>query len=243
MGEVCREYGFQMSLNSIAQTISKFNEPINSIYNLFGIIYLDINYLDKYSIDFNFSNVVDSVSTVLPLEKLHIFRQLVIKLKNLLNLFVETELASMIEFIKSNQEFIQKLSQENQKFLKDVFNFYLPNFDLSKELLNGLLDIANLFPYYVKQSIIEACPILRIMDNKRKRNLEESELQPSKKSRIDVCDPNSYECECCVCGNFVPLSEVCCSKYSKPLCMPCYLILDKKYVPINMSLISFAEVE
>ena len=29
MGEVCREYGFQMSLNSIAQTISKYNEPVN----------------------------------------------------------------------------------------------------------------------------------------------------------------------------------------------------------------------
>jgi hypothetical protein len=243
MGEVCREYGFQMSLNSIAQTISKFNEPINSIYNLFGIIYLDIYYLDKYSIDFKFSNV-DSVSTVLPLEGLDIFRQLVIKMKNFLNLFVETELASMIEFINANQQFIQKLSQENQNFLKDVFNFYLPNFDLSKELINGLLDIANLFPYYVKQMMIEACPILRIMDNKRKRNLEESDLQPSKKSRIDVCDPNSYECECCACHNFVPILEVCCSKkYGKLLCMPCYLISDKKCVPLNMSLISFAEID
>ena len=29
MGQVCREYGFQMSLNSVAQTVSKFNEPVN----------------------------------------------------------------------------------------------------------------------------------------------------------------------------------------------------------------------
>jgi hypothetical protein len=110
MGEVCHEYGFQMSLNSVAQTVSKFNEPINSLYNLFGIIYLEIFYFDNFSIDFSFSNV-DSVSTVLPLEGLHLFRQLVIKLKNLLNLFIETELASMIEFIKLNQEFIQKITE------------------------------------------------------------------------------------------------------------------------------------
>jgi len=242
MGEVCREYGFQMSLNSLIQTVSKFNEPINSIYNLFGIIYLDINYLDKFSIDYSFSNM-DSVSTVLPLEGLHIFRQLVIKMKNLLNLFVETELANMIHFINANQEFIQKLPQENQNFLKDVFNFYLPNFDLSKGLINGLLDIANLFPYYVKQMMIEACPILRILDNKRKRSLEESKLQVTKKSRIDVCDPNSYECECSTCNNFVPLLEIVVQKYSQPLCMPCYLISNKKCVPMNMTLISFAKID
>ena len=243
MGQVCREYGFQMSLNSVAQTISKFNEPINSLYNLFGIIYLEIHFLDKFSIDFSFSNV-DTVSTVLPLEGLHLFRQLVIKMKNLLNLFVESELTSMIHFINGNQEFIQKLPQDDQNFLKDVFNFYLPKLDLSNKLINGLLDIANLFPYYVKQMMIEACPILRILDNKCKRIMEESEPQKAKKSRIDLCDPNSYECQCEKCGNFVPISEVCCSKkYGEPLCMPCYLISDKKCVPMNMTLISFAEID
>jgi len=243
MGEVCREYGFQISLNSVIQTISNFNEPVNSIYNLFGIIYLEIYYLDKCSIDFRFSNV-DSISTVLPLEGLHLFRQLVIKMKNLLNLFVENDLISMIQFINANQEFIKKLTQDDQNFLKDVFNFYLPKLDLSKRLINGLLDIANLFPYYVKQMMIEACPILRILENKRKRSLEESEPQAAKKTKLDVCDPNSYECECTRCHNFVPLSEICCSKkYSEPLCMPCYLISDKKCVPMNMTLISFAEID
>ena len=243
MGQVCREYGFQMSLNSVAQTVSKFNEPVNSLYNLFGIIYLEIHFLEKFSIDFSFSNV-DTVSTVLPLEGLHLFRQLVIKMKNLLNLFVESELTSMIHFINGNQEFIQKLPQDDQNFLKDVFNFYLPKLDLSNKLINGLLDIANLFPYYVKQMMIEACPILRILDNKCKRIMEESEPQKAKKSRIDLCDPNSYECQCEKCGNFVPISEVCCSKkYGEPLCMPCYLISDKKCVPMNMTLISFAEID
>jgi hypothetical protein len=248
MGEVCREYGFQISLNSVIQTISNFNEPVNSIYNLFGIIYLDINYLDKCSIDFKFSNV-DTISTILPLEGLHLFRQMVIKIKNLLNLFQENrydenDLTSMIQFINANQEFIQKLPQDDQNFLKDVFNFYLPKLDLSNRLINGLLDIANLFPYYVKQMMIEACPILRILENKRKRSLEESEPQEAKKKKLDVCDPNSYECECTRCHNFVPLSEVCCSKkYGEPLCMPCYLISDKKCVPMNMTLISFAEID
>jgi hypothetical protein len=243
MGQVCSEYGFQMSLNSVAQTISKFNEPVNSLYNLFGIIYLDLYYHDKFSIDFSFSNV-DSVSTVLPLEGLHLFRQLVIKMKNLLNLFVEPELASMIDFINANKEFIQKLPQENQNFLKDLFNFYCPTFDLSKDLINGLLNIANLFPYYVKQMMIEACPILRILDNKRKRSQEESEHQTAKKSRIDLCSPNSYECECTRCHIFVHLSEVCCSKkYGEPLCMTCYLFSDKKCAPMNMTLISFAEID
>jgi hypothetical protein len=243
MGEVCRKYGFQMSLNTVAQTISKFNEPINSLYNLFGIIYLEIHFLDKFSIDFSFSNV-DTVSTVLPLEGLHFFRQLVIKMKNLLNLFVEPELASMIDFINANKEFIQKLSQENQNFLKDLFNFYCPNFDLSNKLIDGLLDIANLFPYYVKQMMIEACPILRILDNKRKRIFEQNNSQITKKSRIDLCDPNSYECKCTICNIFVPLSEVCCSKkFSEPLCMPCYLFSDKKCSPMNMTLISFAEID
>ena len=243
MGQVCREYGFQMSLNSVAQTVSKFNEPVNSLYNLFGIIYLEIHFLEKFSIDFSFSNV-DTVSTVLPLEGLHLFRQLVIKMKNLLNLFVEPELTSMIHFINGNQEFIQKLPQDDQNFLKDVFNFYLPKLDLSNKLINGLLDIANLFPYYVKQMMIEACPILRILDNKCKRIMEESEPQKAKKSRIDLCDPNSYECQCEKCGNFVPISEVCCSKkFSEPLCMPCYLFSDKKCAPMNMTLISFAEID
>ena len=243
MGEVCIEYGFQISLNSVIQTISKFNEPVNSLYNLFGIIYLDINYLDKCSIDFRFSNM-DSISTVLPMNNLHLFRQLVIKMKNLFNLFVEPELDRMIDFINANQEFIKKLPQEDQNFLKDLFNFYLPSFDLSNRLINGLLDIANLFPYYVKQMMIEACPIIRILDNKRKRSLEESESQKAKKSRIDLCDPNSYECECTRCHIFVHLSEICCSKkYSEPLCMPCYLISDKKCVPMNMTLISFAEID
>ena len=243
LGQVCREYGFQMSLNSVAQTVSKFNEPVNSLYNLFGIIYLEIHFLEKFSIDFSFSNV-DTVSTVLPLEGLHLFRQLVIKMKNLLNLFVESELTSMIHFINGNQEFIQKLHQDDQNFLKDVFNFYLPKLDLSNKLINGLLDIANLFPYYVKQMMIEACPILRILDNKCKRIMEESEPQKAKKSRIDLCDPISYECQCGKCGNFVPISEVCCSKkYGESLCMPCYLISDKKCVPMNMTLISFAEID
>ena len=248
MGEVCREYGFQMSLNSVAQTVSKFNEPVNSLYNLFGIIYLDIYYLDKFSIDYSFSNV-DSVSTVLPLEGLHIFRQLVIKMKNILNLFeentyFENELSDFIHFINANQEFIQKLHQENKNFLKDVFNFYLPKLSLSNRIINGLLDIANLFSYHVKQIMIEACPILRILDNKRKRGLEESEQKSAKKSRIDVCDPKSYECQCFTCENFVPLSEVCCSKkHGEPLCMECYLISDKNCVPMNMTLISFAEID
>jgi hypothetical protein len=150
----------------------------------------------------------------------------------------------MIHFINGNQEFIQKLPQDDQNFLKDVFNFYLSKLDLSNHLINGLLDIANLFPYYVKQMMIEACPILRILDNKRKRSLENSESQAAKKTKLDICDPNSYECECTKCHNFIPLSEVCCSKkYGEPLCMPCYLISDKKCVPMNMTLISFAEID
>jgi hypothetical protein len=165
-------------------------------------------------------------------------------MKNLLNLFVEPELTSMKDFINANQEFIQKLPQEHQNFLKDLFNFYLQNIDLSNNLIDGLLDIANLFPYYVKQMMIEACPILRILDNKRKRILEENNSQITKKSRIDLCDPNSYECKCTKCNIFVPLSEVCCSKkYGEPLCMPCYLISDKKCVPMNITLISFAEID
>ena len=248
MGEVCREYGFQMSLNSLAQTVSKFNEPVNSLYNLFGIIYLDINYLDKFSIDYSFSNV-DSVSTVLHLEGLHLFRQLVIRMKNILNLFeentyFENELSDFIHFSNANQEFIQKLPQENKNFLKDVFNFYLPKLILSNRIINGLLDIANLFSYHIKQIMIEACPILRIMENKRKRILEDSEQKSSKKSRIDVCDPKSYECQCFACEIFIPLSEVCCSKkYGDPLCMSCYLISYKNCVPMNMTLISFAEID
>jgi hypothetical protein len=248
MGEVCREYGFQMSLNSVAQTVSKFNEPINSIYNLFGLIYMEIFYFDKFSIDFSFSSV-DSVSTVLPLERLHIFRQFVIRLKIYLNLFQDNqyndaELAVMIQFMKSNQEFIKNLSQENQNFLKDLFNFYLPKLDLSNGLINGLLDIANFFPYYVKQMMIEACPMLRILDNKRKRSMEEGEQQTAKKAKIDLCSPISYEIECTRCQIFVPISEVCCSKkYGEPLCMPCYLISDKKCVPMNMTLISFTEID
>jgi hypothetical protein len=248
MGEVCNEYGFKMSLNSVAQTVSKFNEPVNSVYNLFGIINLDIYYFENFSIDYRFSNI-DSISTILPLERLHLFRQLVIKMKNLLNLFQEKkynepELDVLLDFINSNQQFIKNLSQENQNFLKDLFNFYLENIDLSKGLINGLLDIANLFPYYVKQMMIEACPILRILDNKRKRSLEESEHQTAKKARIDLCNANSYECECTRCQIFVPLSEVCCSKkYGEPLCMSCYLISDKKCVPMNMTLISFAEID
>lgn len=248
MGEVCREYGFQMSLNSLAQTVSKFNEPVNSLYNLFGIIYLDINYLDKFSIDYNFSNV-DSVSTVLHLEGLHLFRQLVIRMKNILNLFeentfFENELSDFIHFSNANQEFIHKLPQENKNFLMDVFNFYLPKLSLSNRILNGILDIANIFSYHIKQMIIEACPILRIMENKRKRILEDSEQKSAKKSRIDVCDPKSYECQCFACEIFIPLSEVCCSKkYGEPLCMSCYLISDKNCVPMNMTLISFAEID
>jgi len=248
MGEVCREYGFQMSLNSVAQTVSKFNETINSIYNLFGLIYLEIFYFDKFSIDYSFSSV-DSVSTVLPLERLHIFRQLVIRLKIYLNLFQDNqyndaELANMIHFMRTNQEFIKNLSQENQNFLKDLFNFYLPKLDLSNGLINGLLDIASFFPYYVKQMMIEAYPILRILDNKRKRSQEEGEQQTAKKTKIDLCSPISYEIECTRCQIFVPISEICCSKkYGEPLCMPCYLISDKKCVPMNMTLISFAEID
>ena len=92
--------------------------------------------------------------------------------------------------------------------------------------------------------MIEACPILRIMENKRKRILEDSEQKSAKKSRIDVCDPKSYECQCFACEIFIPLSEVCCSKkYGDPLCMSCYLISDKNCVPMNMTLISFAEID
>ena len=92
--------------------------------------------------------------------------------------------------------------------------------------------------------MIEAYPILRILDNKRKRSMEEGEQQTTKKARIDLCIPISYECECTRCQIFVPISEVCCSKkYGEPLCMPCYLISDKKCVPMNMTLISFAEID
>jgi len=245
MGEVCRDYGLQMSLNSIAQTISRFNEPVNSIYSLFGIIYLDILYFDKLSLDFNFSNV-DSVSTVLSLESLDLFRQFVIKMKNLLNLFQEnqwtnTELENMIYFINSNQEFIKNLSQDNQNFLKDLFNFYLPNINASKSILNPLLNIANLFPNYVKQIMLEAFPMLKIFENKRKRI---SDFEAGKKQKIDVCDPFSYECECDGCGNFIPLSEICCSKkFGEPLCMTCNFKKDRNCVPINMTLIAFTGID
>jgi len=245
MGEVCRDYGLQMSLNSIAQTISKFNEPVNSIYSLFGIIYLDILYLDKISMDFNFSNV-DSVSTVLSLESLDLFRQLVIKMKNFLNLFQENqctnaEITNMIDFIKSNQEFIKNLSQDNQNFLKDLFNFYSPNINASINILNPLLNIAYLFPDYVKQMMFEAFPMLKILENKRKRI---SDFEAGKKRKIDVSDPFSYECECDGCGNFIPLSEICCSKkFGEPLCMSCNFKKDRNCSPINMTLISFSGID
>ena len=60
-----------------------------------------------------------------------------------------------------------KMLQENKNFLKDVFNFYLPKLSLSNRIINGLLDIANLFSYHIKQlaqpspsaSIIWSCQL------------------------------------------------------------------------------------
>jgi len=248
MGQVCQEFGFQMSTNLIAQTITKFNETINCLYNLFGIISLSLYYSDKYVIHFNFPSI-DSISTILPLETLHPFRQLVIKIKSFMNYYrekqqIESPLINMINFIRTNQEFIQQLCQHDQNFLKGVFNSYLPNLILSNELINGLLDIANLLPCNLKQIMIEACPILRILENKRKRISKEAESQTGKKMRIDLCDPVSYECECSGCGKFFLLSEISCSKkYGDTSCLSCLLTIDKYNVPMNMTLISFSEID
>lgn len=237
---VCENYGLEIDPNIVGLISVENCKPIHILFKYFGIITLKLRY-HHYRIDINYSSV-ERCNVVVPFDQIHPFRRFILNIKKFFNDFIEQpsseeqpDLSDVFTYAQSQHELIQELTNDDRSFLKNLFDAYLPKIKLTPQLIQNLLNIANLFPIDVKQSILEASISLKILDNSRKRLAREDNARLSgKRLCLDPSDPSSYKCQCSGCGKFFVLTELCVSeKYSDASCLLCSLNQDGDFVPFN----------
>ena len=240
MQPVCENYGLEVDHNIVGLISVENCKPIHILFKYFGIISLKLRY-HHYRIDINYSSV-ERCNVVVPFDQIHPFRRFILNIKKFFNDLIELpsseeqpDLSDVFTYVQSQHELIQELTNDDRSFLKNLFDAYLPKIKLTPQLIQNLLNIANLFPIDVKQSILEASISLKILDNSRKRLMKEDNARLSgKRLCLDPSDPSSYKCQCSGCGKFFVLTELCVSeKYSDASCLLCSLGQDGDFVPFN----------
>jgi hypothetical protein len=253
---ICQEMGLQIDLDTLALGISQNTNTARYLFQLFGIISLRMTVGKDLEIIRHFA--IDEVCTVLPMEQLNPFRQLVIMIYKVLNKhhrknrrpiinFNLPEFSQLIRTLKTNenQQKLLQMSYGDVNFLKEILRNYVIQLSIqsSRPFLELLLDFANLFCNEVKQSMVQNCIFLRLLQNERKRQKEERQPPSEKRQRISLEEPSSYDCQCSGCARRFQLPEICYSVLdNEALCLNCALHSSSmEFFPLD--LISFAKLE
>jgi hypothetical protein len=218
MGQLCQIMNLDVTEEELDFDAVNGFSPAFFVSQIFGIITLKFRF-GSFLRQINFTRISHCDKFVLETNSC-MFRVLVIEIKRAFFCHLDRQpnqqqnlnlLKELVVMCQQHSDLLKSLCQEDQAFLKALFQDCLPKLRLNEELVKTLFKFAMLMPDNVRQIMFTSCVSLKIFYE---------ETLGSKPSR-DPTEATSYEALCSRCARYFPPQGFGLNGHGQAVCRRC----------------------